>query len=140
MRSGGPPMLNRLSVNTLLKSAIVTIAAVIVMMIAARAWESWQRLSATNRIATVAEASRNAFKAMHTLRTDRATTFRELVNAGTIEPSVSTYVRGVRDAENPAMQAAADLAATLDFADQPALVSSLRQSIKTLTALQNESW
>jgi methyl-accepting chemotaxis protein len=133
-------MLNRLSVNTLLKSAIVTIAVVIVVMIAARAWESWQRLSATNRIATVADASRYAFKAMHTLRTDRATTFRELSNPATIEPAVSSYVRNVREAEMPALQSAADLAATIDFTDQPALVSSLRQSIKSLAALQSESW
>ena len=116
-------MLNRLSVNTLLKSAIVTIAVVIVVMIAARAWESWQRLSATSRITTVADASRHAFKAMHTLRTDRATTFRELANAGTIEPTVMTYIRGVREAEMPALRSAAELAGAIDFADQPALLS-----------------
>ncbi len=132
-------MLNRLSVNTLLKSAITTMAVVIVIMIAARAWDSWQRLSATSRIATVADASRHAFKAMHSLRTDRASTVRELNSEGTITPSVATYIRGVRDAEDPAMQTAAELADTIDFADHNTLVPALRQSIKTLTALQTES-
>jgi methyl-accepting chemotaxis protein len=133
-------MLNRLSVNTLLKAAIATTAVFIVVMIAMRAWDSWQRLSVTNRIATVADASRYAFKAMHSLRTDRASTVRELNSEATIEAGVASYVRGVRDAEMPALQSAADLAETVDFADRQVLVAALRQSIKTLTALQSESW
>ena len=133
-------MLSRLSVNTLLKAAISIMAAIVIVMLAARAWESWQRLGTTSRISAVADASRFAFKAMHTLRTDRATTFRELSNPGTITPAVVTYVKGVREAEAPALQTATDIAETLDFADRQTLLPELRRAIKTLSALHSESW
>ena len=133
-------MLNRLSVNTLLRAAISAMAVVIVIMIAARAWDSWQRLGTTSRIATVADASRSAFKAMHSLRTDRASTFRELNSDTAIAPDVATYIRKIRDVEDPGLQSAAELSDTLDFADRADLVSTVRASTKTLLALQSESW
>ena len=120
-------MLNRLSVNTLLKSAITAMAVVIVVMIAARAWDSWQRLSATSRIAKVAESSRHAFKAMNNLRTDRSSTVREINSETLTTPDVAAYLRGVRDGEVPALHAAADLAETIDFADHQTLVPALQE-------------
>ena len=133
-------MFNRLSVNSLLKAAISIMAAVVVIMLAARAWDSWQRLATSSRIAAVADASRFTFKAMHTLRTDRASTFRELNAEGTISPSVTAYIKGVREVEMPALQSAADIAESIDFADKQTLLPELRQEIKTLTALVPESW
>src|SRR3974390_2922899 len=133
-------MFNRLSVNSLLKAAISIMALVVVIMLAARAWESWQRLATTSRISAVADASRFAFKAMHTLRTDRASTFRELNADGTITPSVTTYIKGIRAAELPALQSAVDIADSLDFPNRQTLLPDLRQQIKTLTALVAESW
>src|SRR5215471_15251790 len=133
-------MLNRLSVNTLLKAAISIMAVVVVIMLAGRAWDSWQRLATTGRISAVADASRFGFKAMHTLRTDRATTFRELSNDGTIQPPVVTYIKGVREAELPALQSAVDIAESVDFPGRQTLIPELRQEIKTLTALAAESW
>ncbi|HEY2137863.1 MAG TPA: HAMP domain-containing methyl-accepting chemotaxis protein [Xanthobacteraceae bacterium] len=133
-------MLNRLSVNTLLRSAIATTAIVIVLMLVARAWDSWQRLADTSRIEAVADASRFAFKAMHNLRTDRASTFRTLKAEGAIEPAVATYIARIREVELPALNSAAGLAASIDFADRQTLLPALQQSIKTFTALENESW
>src|SRR6267378_3625905 len=84
----GPPVLNRMSANALLKAVIAAMAAVVMILLANSAWQSWQKLAAVGRILTVADASANAFKAMHNLRTDRASTFRTLNGEGTIEPDI----------------------------------------------------
>jgi len=133
-------MWNRLSVNTLLSAAIALMAFFVVVLLAGHAWDSWQRLAITGRIETTAEASRAAFTSMHNLRTDRASTFRTLKEDGTIKPDVATYIKNIRDAELPALQTTADLAATLDFADRDTLLPALRQEIKDFNALETESW
>jgi methyl-accepting chemotaxis protein len=133
-------MLNRLSVNSLLQSAIALMAFFVVIMLAQRSWDSYGRLSSTDKIMTVADASRFAFTAMHSLRTDRASTFRELKGQGTIQPSVATYIQRIREVELPALQRAADLAETIDFPDRQALLPELRQLTKSFLALENESW
>ena len=133
-------MLNRLSVNSLLQSAIALMAFFVVLMLAQRSWDSYGGLSSTDKIMTVADASRFAFTAMHSLRTDRASTFRELRNQGTIQPSIVTYIQKIRDVELPALQKAADLAETIDFPDKQSLLPELRQLIKSFLALETESW
>jgi methyl-accepting chemotaxis protein len=133
-------MLNRLSVNSLLQSAIALMACVVVVMLAQRSWDSYDRLSSSSKIMAVADASRFAFTAMHSLRTDRASTFRTLKGAGTIEPSVATYIQKIREVELPALQKAADIAGDIDFGDKRVLLPELRQSIKSFLALENESW
>ncbi len=133
-------MLNRLSVNSLLQSAIAAMAFFVVVMLAQRSWDSYGRLVSTDKITTVADASRFAFTAMHSLRTDRASTFRTLKGQGTIEPAVATYIQKIREVELPALQKAADLADKIDFADKQALVPELRQLTKSFLALETESW
>ena len=133
-------MLNRLSVNSLLQSAIAVMAVVVVVMLAQRSWDSYDRLSSTSRIMAVADASRFAFKVMHNLRTDRASTFRTLKQEATIDPSVATYIRKIREVELPALQTAADLAGDIEFADKQVLLPDLRQLIKRFLALEDESW
>ncbi len=133
-------MLKRLSVNALLSSAIVTMAFFVVLMLTARAWDSWDRLMTTGRIETVAAASRSAFTVMHNLRTDRATTFRTLKADVTIPPDVVTYLKRIRDAELPALRAANDLAAKVDFAGRDTLLPELQQSTEQFLALEAESW
>jgi len=133
-------MLNRLSVNSLLQSAIALMAFFVVVMLAQRSWDSYERLASTSKMITVADASRFAFTSMHSLRTDRASTFRELKNQGTIQPSVVTYIQKIRDVELPALQRAVDLAETIDFPDKQVLLPELRQLIKSFLALETESW
>src|ERR1700687_3375160 len=77
--SGGIAMLNRVSVNAILKSVIATLAAAVMVMLALGAWSSWDRLAAVKRIAAVADASSYIFTAMHNLRVDRNATNRDLV-------------------------------------------------------------
>src|SRR5689334_8240176 len=133
-------MLNRLSVNTLLQSAIALMAFFVIVMLVQRSWDSYGRLSSTDKMITVADASRFAFTAMHSLRTDRASTFRTLKGQGTIEPSVATYLQKVREVELPALQRAVDLADSIDFPDKQILLPELRRLIKSFLALETESW
>lgn len=136
----GVVMLNRLTVSALLKAVILATAFCIVVGFSLTAWESWQRLQLTNRIALIADASANVFKAMHNLRTDRSTTNRTLVGDTLLEPDMDKYLHAIRDAEMPAMRSAAEVLASVEFADQKTLLPELNRLIQTLTALQTESW
>jgi methyl-accepting chemotaxis protein len=51
-----------------------------------------------------------------------------------------TYLTNVRGAELPALQAAVDLAAKVDFTDHDTLVPELQQLAKQFTAFETESW
>ena len=133
-------MLNRLSANVLLKSVIAAMAAIIVVMLAANAWESWRRLSAASRILDVADASGFAFTVMHNLRTDRSSTGRGLNGAEPGAPELMKYLQGIRAAEMPALRSAVERLDTIDFADRKTLLPELQRALKSLTALQAESW
>jgi methyl-accepting chemotaxis protein len=132
-------MFGRLSSNALLKSVIAIMAATVVLVLAANAWESWQRLATARRIADVADASGFAFKAMHNLRTDRATTVRGLNDPEPADAEVTKRLDGIRADEMPALKAALARLATISFADSETLLPALQQSFKTWTALQTES-
>ena len=81
-------MLNRLTVSALLKIVILATAFCVVVGFSLNAWDSFGRLRIVSRISVVADASANLFKAMHSLRTDRATTVR-LLNADTMDAEIS---------------------------------------------------
>ena len=102
-------MLRRLTVSTLLQSVIAVLAACVVALLVTTAWQSWERLRATGHIAAVAEASSNAFKAMHNLRTDRSSTPRVLNGEAPVSPEIEKFLRGIHDAEMPAIRATAAL-------------------------------
>jgi hypothetical protein len=131
-------MLNRLTISALLKSVIVLMAACVVAFLVTTAWDSWGRLQTAGRISVIAEASANAFKAMHNLRTDRATTTQTL-NAEAIDPDAKKTLSEYRESENPALRSVVDLAATVEFADQKTLLPALTRQFETLKALQTES-
>jgi methyl-accepting chemotaxis protein len=131
-------MLNRLTISALLKSVIALMAACVVGFLITTAWDSWGRLQAAGRISVIAEASANAFKAMHNLRTDRATT-NQALNAEVFAPDTEKNIATYREAENSALRPIADLAALVDFADQKTLLPTLIRQVVTLKALQAES-
>ena len=133
-------MLNRLTISTLLKSVIAIMAACVVIFLLMTAWESWGRLQAASRMSIIAEASDGAFKAMHNLRTDRATTAQTLNGENAIDSSAEKALREYRDTENPAMRSAALLSAQVDFAEKSTLLPALNRQIETLKTLQAESW
>jgi methyl-accepting chemotaxis protein len=133
-------MLNRLTVSALLKSVIGAMAACVVAFLSVSAWTSWERLQAAGRITVIADASASAFKAMHNLRNDRPSTNRLLISDQVIQPDMINYLRTIRGDEMPAMQAAAELLPSIQFADKETLVPALSRLMKTLTALHAESW
>jgi methyl-accepting chemotaxis protein len=132
-------MLNRLTVSALLKIVILATAFCVVVGFSLNAWDSFGRLQVASRISVVADASANLFKAMHNLRTDRSTTTR-LLNSDSMDADIEKYLRGLRDAEMPAMANALGLLGGIDFAQQKTLVPELDRLFRTITSLQKEFW
>jgi methyl-accepting chemotaxis protein len=133
-------MWNRLTVSSLIQSVIVLMSTCMMALLCVSAWDSWERLIVTSRISVVADASSNLFKAMHNLRSDRATTIRSLNDDASVPPDVGKYLRDGRDAEMPAMRAAAAVLDAVEFADQKTLVPELTRLIQAMTAVEAESW
>ena len=110
-------MLNRLTVSALLKTVILVTSFCVVVGFSLNAWDSWGRLQVASRIAVIADASANMFKAMHNLRTDRSTTNRLLNADAPMDADIEKYLRNIRDAEMPAMaQRARRCSASIEFA------------------------
>jgi methyl-accepting chemotaxis protein len=133
-------MLNRLTVSALLKAVILATTLCIVIGVSLNAWDSWDRLQLTNRIAVVAEASTNLFKAMDNLRTDRLNSYRLLNTDQPVDSDMDKYLRSIRDAEMPAMSNALRLLPSIEFAQQRTLVPELDRLFKTLAEQQNQFW
>ena len=133
-------MLNRLTVSALLRTVILTTAFCVVIGFSLNGWDAWGRLQTANRIAVVADASANLFKAMHNLRTDQSTTFRLLNAESGMDSQIDAYLRSLREAEMPAMASALVELGTVEFAQQKVLVPELDRLFKTLTGLQKEFW
>jgi methyl-accepting chemotaxis protein len=133
-------MLNRLTVSSLIQSVIVLMSTCVIALLCVSAWDSWERLTTTSRISVVADASSNLFKAMHNLRSDRATTTRTLNDDALVQPDIEKYLRDGRDAQMPAMRAAAAVLDSVEFTDQKMLVPELNRLIQSMTALEAESW
>jgi methyl-accepting chemotaxis protein len=131
-------MFDRLSVNALLKSVIALMSAAVMVMLALGAWSSWTRLVSVNRIAAAANASAYMFTALHNLRVDRATTVREL---GVDHPSASLppLLRGVRDADMPALKSSLVALEATDFPDRQSAIAGLADRVSRLNTLQAET-
>ncbi len=130
--------MNRLSVGILLKSVIAMLAAAIVVVLALGAWASWSRLATINQIAAVADASSHLFTALHNLRVDRATTSRDTL-ADKQFAAVNPQVQAVRAAEMAALNSALVALQNVDFPEQQAAISDLRQRVQKLASLHTES-
>jgi len=133
-------MLGRLTVSTLLQSVIALLAVCVVALLVTTAWQSWERLRSTGHISAVAQASTNAFKAMHNLRTDRSSTPRVLNGESPVSPEIDKFLHGIHDAEMPAMRSTAAVLPSIPFAEQAALLTALNQQVEKLTALQTDAW
>jgi methyl-accepting chemotaxis protein len=133
-------MLAHLSANTLLRSILALMAVVIVFMLGSSAWTSWQRLATVRRIVVIADLSGFAFKAMNSLRTDRASTTRLLNADAVISPDMTTYLNRIRGRQMPALNGAVELVDTVDFPGHETLRPELKRAAKALTALEQESW
>ncbi len=130
--------MNRLSVNTLLKSVIGVMATALVVLLALGAWDSWNRFITINRITTVVETTSHLFKALHNLRYDRSNTNRDLL-ADKQFSGVSSLIKTAREHENAALKAALVSLAAVEFADQKTAHADLSARVSRLLALQDES-
>src|SRR5712692_7278745 len=128
---GEATMLSRVSVNAILKSVIATLAAAVVVMLALSAWGSWNRLAAVKRIAAVADASGYMFTALHNLRIDRSSSFRDL-RADKQLTALNPLLRDARAAEMPALKSALVALQATDFPERQAAMAGLDQAIKKL--------
>jgi methyl-accepting chemotaxis protein len=133
-------MLNRLTVSALLKTVILATSFCVVVGFSLNAWDAWDRLQTASRIAVIADASANIFKAMHNLRTDRSTTNRLLNSDAPMDADIEKYLRNIRDTEMPAMGNALRLLDGLEFAQAQTLVPEFGRIYKTMITLQTEFW
>jgi methyl-accepting chemotaxis protein len=133
-------MLSRLSANALLKSVVAAMATIVVVLLGLSSWDAWQSLAVAGRTTVVADASAYAFKAMHNLRTDRSTTIRSVNDPETIKPEVADRLKGIRDAEMPALASAIQVLEGAEFQDKDTLLPSLKQAVDKLSKLQAETW
>jgi methyl-accepting chemotaxis protein len=131
-------MLNRLSANALLKSVVAVLAAIVVVMLALGAWQSWDKVASAGRIVKVADAASSAFRAMHNLRTDRSTTTRNL-NAEVVKDQDLQTIAKNRGAEMPALQNALALLPDVDFGNKDTLLPKLVSLNDTIAKLQAET-
>jgi methyl-accepting chemotaxis protein len=131
-------MLNRLSISVLLKSVIALMGAVIVVMLALSAKESWNRLKTANRISEVANISSYMFTALNSLRVDRASTQRDLLLDN--QPSaINQLIKEQRDREMPALNSTLQLLAASDFPEREQAVADLEPRIKKFAELQRQT-
>ena len=131
-------MLDRITVNTLLKSVIAAMAGIIVVLLSMGAWNSWTRLQAANEIAEVTNASTYLLTAANHIGIDRSSTFRELISERVLaEPPAQ--MRDARALSMPALKALLPALEAVDFADKATLLPELDRSVKKLIELQGLS-
>jgi methyl-accepting chemotaxis protein len=132
-------MLNRVAINALLKTVIAVLGAAVVIMLSLSAWDSWSRLGAASRAAAVADASSYLFTALHNLRFDRAVSRTELL-ADRQATTMNAVLRDARTNEIPALKSALTALERVDLPDRNAIIATLGEHIKRLTALHEETW
>lgn len=131
-------LVNRVSVNVLLKSVIAIMAATVMIVLAINAREACIRLAAVERIAVVADVSADMFTALHNLRVDRATTSRDL-NADAQFATLPQQLIEVRGGDMPALKSAVVALAKADFPDKQSAQTSLSQAVSKLEALHQQT-
>jgi methyl-accepting chemotaxis protein len=131
-------MLSRFSISVLLKSVIAVMGAVIVVMLALSARESWERLNTANRIAGVANVSGYMFEALNALRVDRFSTARDMVGERQF-PSLDPLIKASRDKEMPALHGLVAALATLDYPDRDKAIADFSGRIKRYAELQEKT-
>ena len=129
-------MFDRLSVNAILKSVVITLAALVTLMLGLNAWSSWRAVAASERISQVSEAATFAFQAMHNLRTDRSTTLRGLDTEAPINSTALAALDKYRGAEMPALASATQLLADIDYPDKATLFAATQSLSAEITKLQ----
>jgi methyl-accepting chemotaxis protein len=130
-------MLNRITVSTILKSAIGTCVAAVIILLGLGAWESWGRFKAANKMVNNAEVSIHLFAAQHNLRFDRASIVRDLNNEAAV--GVTSIVRALRNGEAVAFEGATAALKLVDFPAGSTAIADFEQTVRKMRALQQEA-
>ncbi|MFA6264615.1 MAG: methyl-accepting chemotaxis protein [Pseudolabrys sp.] len=130
-------MLNRLSVNALLKSVIGLMAGTILVIVASSAWDTWRQYQYANTLSKVAAASANLFTGLHNLRVDRSQSIRML--KAEKASSGSQMLNEVRAAEMPALKAGVAALREVDMAGVNDDVAALTAAVQKLEKFQTEA-
>jgi len=131
-------MLNRVTISAILKTVIGILGVAVLTMLSLSVWSSWNRLNSASRAATVTEASSYMFTALHNLRIDRSSTYRDLL-AETQHPTLAVMLNDSRAGENPAMKSALVALAKVEFPDRAAALADFERRMNHLFAMQQES-
>jgi methyl-accepting chemotaxis protein len=131
-------MLNRWSVNALLKSVIVVMSGAVVLMLAFNAWDAYERYAVASRVSVLTDASGSVFRALNGLRLDRSFTERAL-SAETVAPQDRKQIMDARDIELPALKLAIDTVGSVDFPGRQSFVDTMKRTMAGLEPLQSES-
>ena len=131
-------MLDRLSIDALLKSIIATLVAAIIAILGLGAWKSWTTLTAADRIVAVTNASQQVFIALHNLRLDRASSLRDIA-ADRQFTVLNPKIQNSRAVGIPALTAALTALDAIHFPERPAFAAVLDGAASSLAALHAES-
>ena len=130
-------MLDRISVNAVLKSIFGLMAGAVVVLLAFNAWDSWTRMKVTSRMATNAEASIHLFAALNGMRSDRSNTFREM--SGERASGPSQHLQRIRAGELAGLQGALPALKAVEFSAGSTAFADYEQNYRKLTTLQKET-
>ena len=131
-------MLSRVSVSILLKSVIAALGAIIVVMLALSARESWTRLKTASQISNVANISSYMFTAMNSLRVDRSATIRDLV-ADRQLTAMNSLLKESRDIEMPALNGLMTALASAEIPDRDQIAAEFGSKLKRLKELHEQT-
>src|ERR1700722_5902310 len=121
-------MLNRLTISTLLKSAVALCGAAVITLLAFSVSDSWGRLRTASRAAAATQASTDLFMALHNLRIDNSTTYRDLMSDDS-KSQMIPMLRDARAAEMPALRSGIEMLRQLDLPGQREMVDQLSQQV-----------
>ncbi len=127
-------MLNRLTISTLLKTAIALCGVAVITLLSFSVADSWSRLRTASRAAAATEASSDLFTALSNIRFDRANTYRAL-QADNPPPDTIPLMRKARAAELPALKSGMAILQQLDLPGQRDAVAELVRQVAKLEEL-----
>jgi methyl-accepting chemotaxis protein len=127
-------MLNRVTISTLLKTAIALCGVAVITLLSLSVSDSWGRMRAESRAAAATEASSYLFAALSNIRLDRANAFRAL-QTDSPTPETIPLMRNAQAAEMPALKSAIALLQQLDLPGQHDMVAELTRQVANLEEL-----
>jgi methyl-accepting chemotaxis protein len=127
-------MLNRLTISTLLKTAITLCGVAVLALLSVSMSDSWSRMRAASRAAAATEAESYLFTALANVRYDRANGFRAL-KLDNPASDIIPLMRKSQALEMPALKSAVVLLQELDFPGQHNEVADLAQQVAKLDEL-----